>query len=207
MFFAETIVEGLSNIWDVAQAPDSTLFYTERANKIGAVLDGKPITIHQANGVVVGGEGGMLGMALDPNFSQNRYLYACFNTLGDIRLARFVVAGDNRSLNGRKDILTGLPVNPSGRHSGCRPQFDQEKYLWIGTGDVARSENAQSPASLGGKVLRVDRDGKAAPGNLGAPYDSRIYSYGHRNVQGLAFYASPRAGVIGYSAEHGPDRR
>lgn len=203
---AETVVDGLSNIWDVKQAPDNTVFYTERNNKIGAVLGGKPVTIHQAEDVVVRGEGGMLGMDLDPDFVKNRYLYVCFNTSSDVRVVRFEVSKDNRSLSEREDILTGLPVNKSGRHSGCRPQFDSQKYLWIGTGDAAQNQNPQSPDSLGGKILRIDRDGKAVSGNLTSPYDNRIYSYGHRNVQGIAFYQNPRGDTIGYSAEHGPDR-
>ena len=155
---------------------------------------------------LTGGEGGMLGMTLDPEFTTNRYLYACFNTADDIRIARFVVAADNQSLSQRTDILTGLPVNPSGRHSGCRPVFGPDGYLWVGTGDVARSEHPQSPTSLGGKILRITKDGEAAPDNLGQGFDPRIYSYGHRNVQGLAFYDSPRGGVIGYNAEHGSSR-
>lgn len=202
----ETLAEGLSNVWDVAQAPDKTLFYTERAGRIGAILDGKATTIYEPEGVAVRGEGGMLGMTLDPQFVQNRYLYACFNATSDIRVVRFTVAMGNNALSDRTDIVTGLPVNPSGRHSGCRPKFAPDGYLWISTGDTARSGVSQDPASLGGKVLRVDRDGKAAPGNQGGQFDPRIYSYGHRNVQGLAFYTQPRDGIVGYSIEHGSDR-
>lgn len=202
----ETVADGLSNVWDVAQAPDSTLFYTERAGKIGAILDNKATTIYEPEGLVARGEGGMLGMTLDTDFSANRYMYVCFNTANDIRVVRFTVSQDNSSLNSRSDIITGLPANPSGRHSGCRPKFAPDGYLWVGTGDTARSEHPQSKTSLGGKILRVDRDGKAAPGNLTAPFDTRIYSYGHRNVQGLAFYSQPKNGVIGYSDEHGSDR-
>lgn len=202
-----TVAEGLSKVWDVAQSPNKTLFYTERANKIGVVLPGqKPRTIYSAPDVVVGGEGGMLGMTLDPDFKQNRFLYACFNTSTDVRVARFTVAKDASSLLNRVDIVTDMPVNPSGRHSGCRPRFSPDKTLWIGTGDTARSEPPQSPDSLGGKILRIDRDGKPATGNLGEPYDPRIFSYGHRNTQGLAFYSQPRSGLVGYSVEHGPDR-
>ncbi len=203
---AEQVVDRLSNIWDVAQAPDKTLFYTERAGLIGAILEGKAITIHDTEGVVARGEGGMLGMTLDPEFIQNRYMYVCFNTSSDIRVVRFTVATGNNALSERNDIVTGMPVNPSGRHSGCRPKFSPDGYLWIGTGDTARSGLSQSPTSLGGKVLRVDRDGKGAPSNQGNPFDPRIFSYGHRNVQGLAFYSQPRDGVVGYSIEHGSDR-
>lgn len=104
--------------------------------------------------------------------------------------------------------MTGLPVNNGefpGRHSGCRPKFGADGYLWIGTGDAAMGTNAQSPESLGGKILRVDRNGKPAQGNLGGSFDPRIYSYGHRNVQGLAMYKDLKNGIFGYSIEHGPD--
>jgi glucose/arabinose dehydrogenase len=202
----EVIAQGLFNVWDVAEAPDKTLFYTERDNKIGAVLQGKSQTIYQGEDVVVGGEGGMMGMTLDPDFDQNRYLYACYNTASDIRVVRFTVAADNLSLSTKIDIITDMPVNPGGRHSGCRPRFSPENYLWVGTGDTARSEHPQAPGSLGGKILKVDRFGKAAPDNLGSPFDTRIHSYGHRNTQGIAFYPQPRNGVIGYSTEHGPTK-
>lgn len=202
----EVIANGLSNVWDVAQAPSGELFFTERANKISTVVGGTARVIHQPQDVYVNGEGGMLGMILDPLFEQNRYLYTCFNTASDIRVVRFMVAPDNLSLTQRADIITGMPANPSGRHSGCRLQFDPNQNLWVGTGDSARSEHPQSLTSLGGKVLRVDRSGKAVAGNLTAPFDPRIYSYGHRNAQGLAFYKTPRGSVIGYSSEHGSDR-
>jgi glucose/arabinose dehydrogenase len=82
--------------------------------------------------------------------------------------------------------------------------FGPDGYLWAGTGDNARGDTSIQPKNLGGKILRVDRSGAAAPGNLGGDYDSRIYSYGHRNVQGLAFFPSAKNGVLGLSAEHGP---
>lgn len=206
VYQTEVVAEGLSNVWDVAQAPDGTVFYAERSNAIGTVTSDGPAAIYQGDDVVVGGEGGMLGMTLDPEFAINRYLYACFNTAQDIRVARFVVSEDNKSLLERTDIVTGMPVNPSGRHSGCRPVFGPDNNLWIATGDIAKSENPQSPSSLGGKILRVDREGKGVSGNQGGAFDPRIFSYGHRNVQGLAFYDEPRGDVIGYSAEHGSSR-
>lgn len=205
-FATEVVLEGLSNVWDVDQAPDGTIYYTERANKISAIIDGQPKLLYESDDVVVRGEGGMLGMTLDPDFANNRYLYACFNTAQDIRVARFRVTQDNSSLQDRTDIVTGMPVNPSGRHSGCRPVFGPDTNLWIGTGDVAQSEHPQSKTSLGGKVLRVDRDGQAVEGNQGDGFDPRVFSYGHRNVQGVAFYAQPRGDVIGYNSEHGPTR-
>ena len=86
----------------------------------------------------------------------------------------------------------------TGSHSGCRPRFGPDGYLWVGTGDAAIGTNPQDDASLGGKVLRIDRDGNAAVGN---PQGHRWFSKGHRNVQGIAFRDSD---ALGISAEHGP---
>ena len=106
-------------------------------------------------------------------------------------------------MSAREDIVTGIPLNTaSGIHSGCRLRFGPDGYLWVGTGDAAIGTTPQSRSSLGGKVLRVTRNGAGAPGNLGAPFDSRIYNYGHRNIQGMAFRASDGLGV---TIEHGPN--
>jgi glucose/arabinose dehydrogenase len=97
------------------------------------------------------------------------------------------------------DIVTGMPHNDGarGRHSGCRVVFGPDGYLWVGTGDAAIGTTPQDDNSLGGKVLRVDRNGDAALGNP----DGRLwFSKGHRNIQGMAF----RSDGIGMSAEHGP---
>ena len=94
-----------------------------------------------------------------------------------------------------------MPVS-TGRHSGCRPRFGPDGRLWIGTGDAAMPTVPQSPTSLGGKVLRVNTSGKGVPGNAPAPFDPRIYTYGHRNVQGIAFSPGGKA----YSIEHGTGR-
>jgi glucose/arabinose dehydrogenase len=100
----------------------------------------------------------------------------------------------------RTDIVIGMPHNDNsrGRHSGCRPRFGPNGDLWVGTGDAAFPTTPQDDDSLGGKVLRVDRNGDAAPGNPGG----RLwFSKGHRNVQGIAFRSQDDLGV---SAEHGP---
>jgi glucose/arabinose dehydrogenase len=96
----------------------------------------------------------------------------------------------------RDDIVTGMPYS-TGRHSGCRPRFGPDGFLWVGTGDAAIGTTPQDDGSLGGKVLRIDRNGNPAPGNPGG---YRWYSKGHRNVQGMAF----RSDGIGMSTEHGP---
>jgi len=115
---------------------------------------------------------------------------------------RWTLSADGTVLANRNDILTGLPWANGGRHSGCRPRFGPDGQLWVGTGDAAVGTNAQSLTVLGGKVLRINRDGAAAAGNPTiAGADARIYSYGHRNVQGIAFHPTS---FTTFSVEHGP---
>ncbi len=203
---AVKIVEGLDHPWDIDFLPDNTILFTERSGELSKVIDGKKIVIEAPSDVRTGGEGGLLGLAVDPEFDKNRFVYACFNsTRGDIRVARWVVSKDVTSVSGRNDILTGLPSNDSGRHSGCQLAFGPDGNLWVGTGDSADESEPQNQNSLGGKVLRVTRDGQAAQGNPDGP-DKRVYSYGHRNIQALAFYSEVRNGSYGLSVEHGSDR-
>ena len=203
---AETVVSGRKNIWDIGFLPWGQMLFTERDGTLSTYVDGKVHTVANINDVGAGGEGGLLGMVIDPKFSENRYIYTCFNTANDIRVVRWMIDDDVRSLDERKDIVTGIPRNPSGRHSGCRLEFGTDGNLWIGTGDTAQDmtpQTPQDPQSLAGKILRVDRDGKAVDGNLSGNFDARIYSYGHRNTQGLAFFKKPIDGVPGISVEHG----
>jgi glucose/arabinose dehydrogenase len=210
-----TVLSGLSHPWDVGFLPDGQLIFTERQGQISLLRDGKKTVLYEIPDVKVIGEGGLLGLAVDPQFAQNRYIYACFNSTNlsdvgiDVRVVRWKVNGSTTGLESRNDIITNMPSAGAGRHSGCRLAFGPDGYLWIGTGDAAQNHAGilppQDPKNLGGKILRVDRDGRAVPGNLGGAFDDRIYSYGHRNVQGIAFLPQALNGVVGFNAEHGPD--
>lgn len=205
----EVVLDGLDHVWDVGFLPDGTMLFTERVGTISKLAGKEKVIIKSISNIYARGEGGLLGMVVDPEFSENRYVYACYNTPQDIRVSRWKVNDDATELTDQKDIITGMPVNTTvfpGRHSGCRPRFGADGNLWVGTGDVAKGTTPQDPGSLGGKVLRVDREGRGVPGNLGGAFDSRIYNYGHRNVQGLAMYPEARNGNYGFSVEHGPDR-
>jgi aldose sugar dehydrogenase len=202
-----TVVSGVDRPWDLGFA-GITLIYTERPGRISAFVDGQKRLLAAPTDVYRTGEAGMMGLAIDPAFSTNRFIYTCFastlgGTPGDVRLVRWRVNPDFTALTNRTDIVTGMPLHSTGRHSGCRPRFDPTGILWVGTGDSASGGVAQDPRSLGGKILRVTRDGSPAPGNPGGALDPRIFSYGHRNVQGIAFRPSDSLGV---STEHGPDR-
>jgi glucose/arabinose dehydrogenase len=205
-----TVVSGLDHPWDVGFA-SGTMIYTERPGRISAFVSGQKRLLAAPSDVVQASEAGMMGLAIDPAFASNRYIYTCFaSTRGgpnnDVRVVRWKVDAGFTTLTDRTDIVTGAPVNTSGqlgRHSGCRPRFDLGGRLWIGTGDAATGTVPQDPRSLGGKILRVNRDGSAAAGNPGGVLDPRIYSYGHRNTQGIAFRSTDGLGI---STEHGPDR-
>jgi glucose/arabinose dehydrogenase len=202
------VVTGLDHPWDIGFA-GNTMIFTERAGRISALVNGQRRVLASPSDVVQASEAGMMGLAVDPAFNSNRYIYVCMASTrggptGDVRVVRWKVAFGFTTLFDRTDIVTGIPVNTAGqlgRHSGCRPRFDPNGFLWIGTGDAATGTVPQNPRSLGGKILRVARSGWPAPGNPGGVLDPRIYSYGHRNVQGIAFRSTDGLGV---SVEHGP---
>jgi glucose/arabinose dehydrogenase len=207
------VVTNLDIPWDVQWTPDATMLFTVRSGEIEAFIGGQPRVLAKPADVVDASEAGMLGLAVDPQFATNRSIYTCFaSTLGgvnnDVRLARWKVNAGYTALTDRVDIITGLPVNTNGefgRHSGCRPRFGPDGALWVGTGDAAMGAVPQSKTSLGGKVLRVDRNGAGVlpnPGvaNPASGFDPRIYTYGHRNIQGIAFRVDGKA----FSVEHGP---
>ncbi|CAN5500453.1 PQQ-dependent sugar dehydrogenase [soil metagenome] len=203
-----TAASGLAQPWDIAFTPGGGMLITEKIGRIKfrKAVPGHPIvTLAEPSDVVVSSEGGMLGIAVDPNFASNRRIYACFQSnkggSNDVRLVRFRINEAVTALVDRTDLVTGLPTT-SGRHTGCRPRFGPDGNIWMGTGDAAVNTNPQSRTSLGGKVLRVNTSGKGVAGNAPAPFDPRIYSYGHRNVQGIAFSPGGKA----YSIEHGTDR-
>jgi glucose/arabinose dehydrogenase len=203
---ATTVVGGLDHPWDIAFARNGDMYFTERVGRINRFTGGQRIVLGTPGDVRPLGEGGMMGLALDPGFATNRVLYTCFRSAAggkvDIRIVRWQLNPGLTALASRQDILTGIPTNATGRHSGCRIRFGPDGFLWVGTGDAAVGTNPQNPNSLGGKVLRISGQGDPAPGNAGAPFRPEIYNYGHRNIQGLAFSPGGKA----YDVEHGPDR-
>jgi glucose/arabinose dehydrogenase len=217
---------GLSNPWDMAFLPDGTMFFTERCRGLsvrmpnGGVnrllgMSGTSGYSTTAADLFCLGQSGMHGVAIDPDFANNRYIYV-YSTSSlrtnprTNRVLRLVVAPDFASVSGRTDIVTDIAfkdqanaVGSAGAHSGGRIRFGPDGYLYVTTGDNHNATLPQDPQRLGGKVLRIDRNGAAAPGNNApAGFDPRIYTYGHRNVQGIAF--RPGTGQP-FTAEHGPN--
>ena len=130
-----------------------------------------------------GGEGGLLGLAVPPGDESVVFAYVTTGT--DDRIVRMSLSGD--SLGRPEPILTGIPVGS--RHHGGRLLFDPSGLLFVATGDAGDGDQAQDRDSLAGKILRIDQDGQAAADN---PFGNRTWSYGHRNIEGLAFDAEGR---------------
>jgi aldose sugar dehydrogenase len=182
-------------------------------------LFGTDAALLRADDLFCQGQSGMHGVAVDPEFAQGRrriYVFMASNLSRaprSNRVVRLEVSPDWRRVERRTDIVADIAfkdvtrVSGPGAHSGGRIRFGPDGQLWVTTGDNHDPGLPQDPRRLGGKVLRIDRDGRAAPGNNPpAGFDPRIYTYGHRNVQGIAFRppGQPRAGQA-FVAEHGPN--
>lgn len=171
--------------WGLSFLPDGSALFTERITRsIWAVAPGKPARkIYTVSEAVSNGEGGLLGIAVGPTYGQDLRVYLYYSTRSDNRIA-FIRRG---SAARPTPIVTGIPAGSN--HNGGRIVFGPDGYLYAGTGDAGNTANAQNTSSLGGKVLRMTRDGRPVSGN---PFNSVVYSYGHRNVQGLVFDRSRR---------------
>jgi glucose/arabinose dehydrogenase len=138
-----TFISDLNKAWDIAWLPNGTVLLTEQPNRLNVYVDGEkadPFVI-RAEDVVTSGEGGILGLEVDPNFEANGYVYVCLTSDADgdrdVRLVRYELDTPNGDgLVRRDEIVTGMPYS-TGRHSGCRPRFGPDGYLWVGTGDAA----------------------------------------------------------------------
>jgi glucose/arabinose dehydrogenase len=208
----EVLVDDLTNPWDLAQAADGTVVFDQRGGGLSAYLpDGTVRDIEADFGdLFANGETGLMGLVLDPAYEQSRRFYTCQGYAGpdgqDVRVISWEMGEGYTAATRIEDpLVSGLP-STSGRHGGCRLRFDSDGALHIGTGDAATGPNPQDLTSLGGKTLRVDPEtGQAWPDNPFVGDDAvnpLIYTYGHRNVQGLALRPDTQQM---YSAEHGPD--
>lgn len=183
-----TIATGLTTPWGVAFVPGGTALVTERDT--GKLLAISPEPGHQVrtvgtvSGVVPGGEGGLLGVAVSPMLGAGLTVFVYYTAQSDNRVAALTLDGDATSIAGQRDILTSIPKATV--HNGGRLAIGPDGDLYIGTGDATDADGAQRLDYLGGKILRVNLDGGPASGNP-FPDAPLVYSYGHRNVQGLAF--------------------
>ena len=203
-----TVARGLEHPWDVQQGPGGRLMVSERDRaRVSVVRSGRRRTLADLSASVwVSGETGLMSLAVDAG---SRTLWACHGATrggNHVQVTRWRVDARWRTLSHRRTVLSGLPSS-SGRHGGCRLLLDRDSdALLVGTGDAAVGTNPRDLDSLGGKVLRVHRrTGAPMADNPYAESDAArrfVWSYGHRNVQGLA---QRRDGSV-WSVEHGSYR-
>lgn len=176
------IATGLDVPWEAAFLPDGSALVTLRdEGRVVRVRSGAdPIDLGEIPGVVAQGEGGLLGAAVSPTFEQDQRVYFYLSAERDNRVVRARL--DDDRISGVEPILTGIPKGNI--HNGGRIAFGPDNELYVATGDAGDTSRSQDRDDLAGKILRITPDGEAAPGN---PFDSPIWSWGHRNVQGLAW--------------------
>jgi aldose sugar dehydrogenase len=223
---SEVVLEGLDNPWDMAFLDDGTMLFTEKCKGLSVRMPDGTVTKLYGVGATEGyasngsdlfceGQAGMMGVAFDPDFANNRriYVYSTSNmvTPHTNRLMRFTVNADFTGVADRTDIVADVPYKMAasnhpfggpGAHNGGRVRFDPNGHLFLTTGDTHNGIVPQSPTIMGSKVLRIDTDGNAIADN--APpegFDKRTFTYGHRNVQGIAFHPVTGQAI---TAEHGP---
>ena len=224
------VFQETENPWDMAFLPNNTMFFTEKCKGLSVRLPSGSVNKllgvggskgypEVKNDLFCDGQAGVQGVAIDPEFSKNGYVYLFSSSKGSNRtyggynniVMRMKV---NSSLNavsdvveiindlGYKPLKSNHPFGGPGAHNGGRLRFGPDGFLYATIGDNHNGAGPQSPTEMRGKLLRVDRDGKAAPGNNPpAGFDKRVFAYGFRNPQGIAF--RPGSGDV-YLSENGP---
>jgi glucose/arabinose dehydrogenase len=207
----EIVVRGLANPWGLAFLPDGRALVTERPGRLRIVnlrtrtLSGPVAGVPR---VAAGGQGGLLGLALHPQFATGREIFLCFAEPREdgtgTAVFRARLSADGASLEEGRVIFRQMPSGNTTRHFGCRLVFDRDGHLFVTLGDRGnRMAEAQDLSGHIGKVVRIRVDGSPPPDNpfLGRPEAKpEIWSYGHRNIQGAALH--PETGAL-YTVEHG----
>jgi glucose/arabinose dehydrogenase len=199
---------GLVQPWSMAFLPDGRMLITERPGRLRVFADGKldPTPLSGVPKVAAAGQGGLLDVCLHPNFAQNRVLYLSYSGEGAGGNATTVARAElsDGGLRGLQVIFEAVPRAPGGLHFGSRIVFDRAGLMYVSTGERYNKPRAQNLGDLGGKIVRLKDDGTVPPDN---PFVSRagarpeIFTWGHRNPQGLALH--PTTGKV-WEVEHGP---
>lgn len=196
-----TVITGLDTPWEILWGPDNYIWFTERQGTVSRLNpeNGQRNVILTIGDVFENGEGGLLGMALHPDFPDEPFVYLVYNYLsGDLIKERLVrLTWDGTTLINQETLINNISANSY--HDGSRLIFGPDAKLYMSTGDAGNTSNSQNMNSLSGKILRVNPDGSIPTDN---PFsDSYIWALGLRNSQGLVF--SPD-GIL-YGSEHGPN--
>src|SRR6266496_2406093 len=204
-FKVETVVSNLQVPWSIVWAPDGRMIFTERPGRVRVYENGKlrPEPLFTVPDVEPRGESGLMSIALHPQFASNHLLYLSYAYSADGQRVRVVRYRETPTgLTDRKVIIEAIPA--AANHAGCRLRFGPDGKLYITTGDATERELSQQLDSLAGKTLRLNDDGTVPPDNplVGqAGARPEIWSYGHRNSQGLDW--QPGTNVM-FQTEHGP---
>lgn len=207
-FRVTTVARGLVHPWSLAFLPNGDMLVTERVGRLRIIRNGelRPMPVAGVPEVELGGQGGLLDIALHPKFAENRLIYLSYAAAGEggsgTEVARAHLIDDE--LVDLERILDVRPKSIGGRHFGSRLLFGRDGYLYVTAGERANRDRAQNLGDLAGSIMRITDDGGVPPDN---PFVGRadarpeIYTYGNRNPQGLAMH--PETGQI-WEAEHGP---
>jgi glucose/arabinose dehydrogenase len=202
------VVRALANPWSLAFLPNGDMLVTERPGRLRIVRNGTldPQPIAGVPEVWATGQGGLLEVLPHPRFGQNRLLYLTYSKPCEKGATTALLRGrfDGRALSGAQDLFVADNCNTGNPHFGSKLAFGPDGSLYMTIGERGDRHRAQNMASHGGKILRLTEDGKPAPGNpfLGKEGSKpEIFTYGHRNPQGLAIH--PDTGVM-WANEHGP---
>ena len=197
----EVVAKNLWVPWSIVFADSNRILVTERNGNLRVIENGKlsDIPLYTFGEVAPRGEGGLMGMTLDPDYINNKYIYFSYtygnNNSVKVKIVRFKDAGN--TLIEEKTLLDN--IRGASFHDGCRLKFGPYNKLYITTGDAGDKEDAQNINSLNGKILRINSDGTIPEDN---PFPgSPVWCYGNRNPQGIAWY--PGTDIM-YETEHGP---
>ncbi|MBI4151794.1 PQQ-dependent sugar dehydrogenase [Candidatus Woesearchaeota archaeon] len=190
----EIVARNLDTPWAMDFLPTGQLIFTERPGRVNVIENGVATVVGEIP-VNEEAEAGLLGIAVDPEFKQNQFVYLYYTHENKNRVSRFQLEWT------LKDEIVLIDDIPFARfHNGGRIKFGPDGKLYITTGDATELSSAQDITSLAGKILRLNKDGTIPEDN---PSRNEVYSYGHRNPQGLAWHDATRQLV---AAEHGPTR-
>ena len=200
----KVIATNLDTPWEIIWGPDDYIWMTERYGRVSRVNPntGDVSEVIQIEDVEEINEGGLLGMALDPDFSENGYFYVAYNYYADGNDYREKVVRFTYSpASGKADnqVILFDDIDGANNHNGSRLVISPDKKLIFTTGDATNTSNSQNINSLNGKTLRINLDGTIPEDN--PIKDSPVWTWGHRNPQGLIY--SPDSTIL-YSSEHGP---
>lgn len=194
----EVVAKNLQIPWEIVFLTDGSMLVTERPGRLLHITAASttPITVAGVRHV---GEGGLMGLALHPQFAENQFIYLYLTTQSNDgltnRVERYRFDATSHQLTDRAVIIENIPG--ASNHDGGRIAFGPDGFLYITTGDAEDPENAQDTRSLAGKILRLQDDGVVPADN---PFGNAVYSYGHRNPQGIAWDSQGRL----WETEHGP---